>query len=68
MKKTKTSQERFMTAMLGGKQLTVAQIRGLGLANPYDAAYKARQAGVSVQRALRTSKNGVHTSVYALEA
>lgn len=68
MKKTVTKQSRFMSAMLGGKELTVAQVRKLGFANPYDAAYKARNRGVSVQRFINTNSKGVSTSVYALEA
>lgn len=63
----KTMQAKFNSAMTSGRKMTVDQVAKLGFANVYDAAYKARQSGLNVQRSLVETRKGVH-SVYSLEA
>lgn len=63
-----TAQSKFNKAMASGKQMTVEQIRKLGLSNVHDAAYKARNFhGLNVQRYVISKRTG-DVSVYALEA
>jgi hypothetical protein len=64
----KTSmQTKFESKMLAGATLTVAQLQKMGFANPADAAYKARNKGLSVQRSVKTTRAG-EVSQYSLEA
>lgn len=63
----KTMQSKFESALQSGKALTVAQLQKIGFANPADAAYKARQKGLNVQRETVTTKSGA-VSRYVLEA
>lgn len=64
----KTSmQSKFESKMLTGATLSVAQLQKMGFANPADAAYKARQKGLSVQRSVKATHTG-EISQYSLEA
>jgi hypothetical protein len=64
---TKSMQQKFNAAMTAGRTLTTAQVSKIGFANVHDAAYKARRAGLNVQRSLVETRKGTH-SVYSLEA
>ena len=44
----KSMQEKFVNRLLAGRQLTTEQICKIGFANPRDAVYKARRAGLNV--------------------
>lgn len=65
MKKITPMQHKFEAKMLRGESITVAQLTKMGYANPSDAAYKARQKGIDVQRFIITNKTGV-VSCYSL--
>lgn len=51
-------QSKFNKAMQSGKSLTTAQVRKIGFANPADAAYKARNAGIPVLTYFKQTKAG----------
>lgn len=61
----KTAQSKVVKALNAGRQLTVAQIEKMGLANPHDAIYKARKSGMVVYSSTKTTRNGTFT-VYSL--
>lgn len=52
-------QSKFNKAMTTGKALTTAQVRKIGFANPADAAYKARNAGIPVVTYYKETKAGI---------
>lgn len=67
MKTLTKMQKKFNTAMLSGKLLSIAQIRTIGFANPYDAAYQARDVhGINVRRMKVKARNNRTFSAYYL--
>jgi len=59
-KRKPTFQSKFNAAMAKGKSLTIAQVRKIGFANPYDAKYKAnRFHGLGVVSMVTTTKKGL---------
>lgn len=60
-------QTKFETRMWVGQTLTVPQLKQMGFANPYDAAYSARRNGFNVQRFMKNTRKGP-VSVYCLES
>jgi hypothetical protein len=65
--KNTSMQSKFESKMLSGATLTVSQLQNMGFANPADAAYKARQKGISVQRSVKTTRSG-EVSQYSVVA
>ena len=61
----KTMQSKVVAALQAGRELTAAQITKMGLANPYDAVFKMRSAGLPVYSNPRTVK-GVTVTAYRL--
>jgi hypothetical protein len=64
--KTTSMQTKFETRVSAGQTLTIPQLKQMGFCNPYDAAYAARQKGISVQRFIKTTRKGP-VSVYSLD-
>lgn len=63
MAKVKTPlQQKVISMLQAGKELTAAQIVKIGLANPHDAIYKMRQAGMAVYSNKRTIKGATVTA------
>jgi hypothetical protein len=64
--KTVPMQTKFETRVSAGQTLTIPQLKQMGFANPYDAAYSARQNGFNVQRFMKNTRKGP-VSVYSLD-
>lgn len=55
-KATKSMQSKVATAIQSGKELTIAQIKKIGLAKPHNAIAVLRSKGVPVKTETRTVK------------
>jgi hypothetical protein len=64
--KTISMQAWFENRMTYGHTLTISQLKQMGFSNPYDAAYAARQKGISVKRFIKDTQDGP-VSVYSLD-
>jgi hypothetical protein len=64
--KTTSMQSKFENRMSVGQTLTIPQLKQMGFSNPYDAAYAARQKGISIQRFIKDTRKGP-VSVYSLD-
>lgn len=64
-KATKSMQSKVAAAIQSGKELTIAQIKKIGLAKPHNAIAVLRSKGVQIRTSTRTVK-GQPVTFYSL--